>query len=92
MKKLDLRNRRFGKLSALMPWEQSGVKVKWICQCDCGNFCKVVSNKLTSGYTKSCGCLRVKHGHSRKMSDAQVLSHIMRGFAKMKPVSMGAYG
>lgn len=29
----------------------------YLCQCDCGNTCKVNGTKLTSGHTKSCGCL-----------------------------------
>jgi hypothetical protein len=28
------------------------------CKCDCGNECDVISSNLTSGKTKSCGCLR----------------------------------
>lgn len=32
-------------------------KIKWICQCDCGNICSVVSSRLHSGQTQSCGCL-----------------------------------
>jgi hypothetical protein len=38
----------------------------WICVCSCGNEVKVLGRLLRSGATKSCGCLRVKHGHSRK--------------------------
>lgn len=30
----------------------------WICQCDCGNKTSVNLSQLTSGKTKSCGCLR----------------------------------
>lgn len=28
----------------------------WLCLCDCGNNCVVVSSRLKSGHTKSCGC------------------------------------
>lgn len=38
----------------------------WACQCDCGNEIIVSSNSLRKGNTKSCGCLVLKHGHSRK--------------------------
>lgn len=30
---------------------------KWLCQCDCGNTVEVLGSSLTSGHTKSCGCL-----------------------------------
>lgn len=30
----------------------------WLCTCECGNGTIVNSNRLTSGKTKSCGCLR----------------------------------
>ena len=32
----------------------------WECQCDCGNITIVRGNHLTSGNTKSCGCLSSK--------------------------------
>lgn len=32
------------------------------CKCDCGNEVIVYQGKLTSGQTKSCGCLTLKHG------------------------------
>lgn len=30
----------------------------WKCQCDCGNEIIVRPDSLTSGHTKSCGCLQ----------------------------------
>lgn len=33
-------------------------KVEWLCQCDCGNQTRVITNYLVSGHTKSCGCWR----------------------------------
>lgn len=34
--------------------------IYWLCQCSCGNIKSVITNKLKSGTTKSCGCLRHK--------------------------------
>jgi hypothetical protein len=31
----------------------------WACRCDCGNVTMVRATSLTSGFTKSCGCLRI---------------------------------
>lgn len=54
----DLRGMKFGQLTPLYPTQKRirGNSV-WICQCDCGNTCEAVSTQMTSGYTKSCGCL-----------------------------------
>ena len=43
---------------------------KYKCLCECGNIVSVIGSSLTSGMTKSCGCLRgknlLKHGFSHK--------------------------
>lgn len=31
---------------------------KWFCYCDCGNYIEISTDNLTSGNTKSCGCLK----------------------------------
>lgn len=44
-------------------------QVHWECQCVCGSIIVCRSGTLTSGNTKSCGCVRpdrTRHGHSRK--------------------------
>ena len=55
----DLTGRRFGKLVAIAPTDQRkyGGGIVWRCLCDCDNVVYVSSHQLTSGYTKSCGCL-----------------------------------
>lgn len=57
-KVLDLHGKRFGKLVAIRnTGQKSGTCAVWECQCDCGNICNAGSYNLTSGHTKSCGCL-----------------------------------
>lgn len=57
--------KRFGKLVVV---ERAGAHVSkggqktpvWLCQCDCGNEKLATSKNLTSGRTKSCGCMPTK--------------------------------
>jgi len=66
MSKMNLSGQRFGKLLVLEQiQERKYGHVKWLCQCDCGQFNDVFSTNLTSGDTKSCGCL-----HREIVSDA----------------------
>lgn len=60
--KVDLVGQRFGKLVVVgRDTSPSGTKrkrVKWVCQCDCGNTSSVTSDNLKSGTTTSCGCAK----------------------------------
>jgi hypothetical protein len=66
----NLLGRRFASLLVLCRSTDCGngkkPTVKWECQCDCGNEVTVSGNALLSGHTKSCGCLKIKHGYSNK--------------------------
>lgn len=56
----DLRNKVFGKLTALCPIKQRGRNdsVMWKCQCECGNTVNVSQDSLLQGHYRSCGCVR----------------------------------
>ena len=76
MRMHNLSGCRFGKLTVIerAPNNANG-KVMWRCKCDCGKETVVISSRLYTGKTKSCGCLikektierSTKHGfgHSR---------------------------
>lgn len=54
----DITGKRFGRLVAI---ERVGSQHKsplWKCKCDCGNIIDVSLQKLNTGDTKSCGCLK----------------------------------
>lgn len=56
--KLDLTGFKFGRLEAISYINGSRkVKCKWLCFCDCGNEAVISTHNLTSGKTKSCGCI-----------------------------------
>ena len=63
---IDLIGQRFGRLTVLSRQGSIGQKVAWLCLCDCGNKRVIISEKLKTGRTKSCGCFqteqRFKHG------------------------------
>ncbi len=55
----NLKNKKFNRLTVLniSSTRTPGGKIKWDCICDCNNLKSVISHKLISGTTKSCGCL-----------------------------------
>ncbi len=59
MRKIDLKNKRFGRLFVI---EEKGRSknghVRWLCFCDCGIKKIISSDNLSCGHTKSCGCLQ----------------------------------
>lgn len=61
--RLKLTGQRFGRLVVLAEAGDhqcpTGAKSLWHCQCDCGAKCDVYGSSLTSGNTRSCGCLRL---------------------------------
>ncbi len=64
----DLSGQKFGRLLAverdLTYPSGAGKSAYWRCQCDCGNFVSIRSDKLKKGITQSCGCLS-KEIHSQ---------------------------
>lgn len=56
--KINLVGKRFNRLLVIKEsLERKNGKVTWNCLCDCGNKILVTSSDLTTGNTKSCGCL-----------------------------------
>ena len=81
MKRLDLMGKQFGRLVVmeLGGYDREKKKLYWECRCQCGNELRVITNSLTRGNTKSCGCLdrekaserirqqiRLAHGHAKR--------------------------
>ena len=55
-----LPGQKFGRLITI-----SYKNSKWFCQCECGEHTEVTSNQLSSGNTKSCGCLKIEISKSK---------------------------
>lgn len=65
--------KKFGMLTpykeAAGPTTDRGRQAFWLCRCDCGGVAKVRQDRLLSGKTKSCGCLKTAHqDHLREMA------------------------
>jgi hypothetical protein len=77
MNGLDISGLVFGKLTAISHVSGSrNEKRKWRCMCECGTETTVETNKLTSGHTKSCGCLVAKtSAENGRMNKTHGLGH-----------------
>lgn len=53
----NLIGQRFTKLLVIEKAYVKDYSVYWKCLCDCGNICYVPTHRLTTGTTKSCGCI-----------------------------------
>ncbi|MCK5607801.1 hypothetical protein KAR91_38315 [Candidatus Pacearchaeota archaeon] len=62
--------KRFGRLIVVKFVDTKKKQSRWLCKCDCGNTKTVEKGHLSSGNTKSCGCL---------MTENQKLGHITHG-------------
>ena len=58
MAKKSYKGQTFSRLTIL---EDGGTLDKVLCQCECGNVKRIRQKNVTTGSTKSCGCLAVEH-------------------------------
>lgn len=73
---LDIEGKRYGKLVAIRRIGSSKQKALWEFQCDCGNTIQKPVSYVTSGDTRSCGCMFSEYvaNHNEK----QFLNHKKR--------------
>ena len=53
----QLEGQRFGRLTVIHRVNTGRPQTFWYCTCDCGGESVTSGSKLTTGYTKSCGCI-----------------------------------
>lgn len=63
-----LKNKKFGKLTVL----ERVARSEWLCLCDCGNTTVVKTTQLTSGKTKSCGCIAKTVHYNNMKSNTKI--------------------
>ena len=54
----NLIGKKYGMLTVIEQAESKKGNRRWLCKCDCGNAKTVTTASLTTGRTKSCGCIK----------------------------------
>ena len=81
----ELTGLRFGKLVVLERTEKRiHGKVVWRCRCDCGKESEVLSTRLISGHTKSCGCYNSEHTVAQNTTHGKSKTRLYRIWDSMK--------
>lgn len=57
---IDLRGRKFGRLTVVRLSNPGAGRARWFCTCECGGFRTTRSDQLQLGGCQSCGCLGVE--------------------------------
>ena len=75
---------KFSRLTATNKTERVGLITKRIYICDCGNEILIPTSRVTSGHTKSCGCLKIDFRRKAPGEAAknEVLDNYTRGAKK----------
>ena len=69
---IDPTGKTFGRLTAIKEIERQGKRRYWFCQCSCGNSKIVTLRNLTSGSTRSCGCLAKETKSTHNLSKTRL--------------------
>ena len=75
-KRIDITNKRFGKLVAIKRDEEKTKekgRTHWFCQCDCGNIISTDIARLNNGKCTSCGCSRIKDLTNKRFGRVTVI-------------------
>lgn len=79
----DITGQRFGRLTVISRAENIGRTTRWNCLCDCGKMTTVYKSHLTSGSTKSCGCLNSELASSRFSTHRKTNTRLFRIWQNM---------
>lgn len=58
MKEIDICGKKYGKLTAIKKVGSD----RWLFRCDCGKEKEIKKSRVLEGRSKSCGCVKRKHG------------------------------
>ena len=78
--KIDMIGKTFGQLTVLSEMvAKTGGRIRYLCQCRCGEITGVLGEHLRSGAVRSCGCLRNEGAKERAAKKAS----FRRGYKKL---------
>ncbi len=82
-KKIDMIGKKFGKLTVIEEAPKITKRLRYKCQCECGNVTIVVGEDLRSGHTQSCGCLKSKGEDiiSKLLRDNDIIFEVEKTFS-----------
>ncbi|MCA1029268.1 hypothetical protein LCM23_24975 [Cytobacillus kochii] len=81
----DLTGQKFGRLTAIKSCGSNKLgKRTWLCKCECGSEKIIVSGDLSSGRTRSCGCLVSEFTAKRNYKHGKTNSRLFRIWTNMK--------
>jgi hypothetical protein len=90
--RVNLTNRRFGQLLVIEPAGQAkSGKIIWLCRCDCGQEAKVKVDNLTSGHTRSCGCLVGKSKYATPEESRKAQKKVTQDWRRRNPQHLASY-
>lgn len=88
---VDLAGKKLGMLRVVGRAANRGHRAVWCCVCDCGASLDVLAGNLLSGKSRSCGCVRRRHG-KWKVPEYGVWRAIMQRCENPKSPAFRNYG
>lgn len=84
MKKAQLTGSKFSRWFVQSENGRKNGSVAWLCVCDCGKIGSVTSWQLTSGHSKSCGCLNAEETRKRETTHGLTQTPLHKVWLGMK--------
>lgn len=79
----NLLGRRFGRLVVIDRIKgKDGKAGKWVCACDCGGQKSTLTEALTTGYCRSCGCLAREMTAARSRKPDTYFRAVMKTYVR----------
>jgi len=91
-RKKDIRNQKFGMLTAIEPLYMKKHRVIWRCVCDCGNNKNTSVDKLVNGHVKSCGKCNYKGLQTSKRNRINIQKRRFGSMVALRPLNINKHG
>ncbi|KKK85990.1 hypothetical protein LCGC14_2767730, partial [marine sediment metagenome] len=82
--RLDLKNKRFGRLVVLEKRPNRNGRTRWLCHCDCGSKKEIDTRHIVNEYgTNSCGCLLKEYNKKHQLKKGRAsLNKLFRTYVR----------